>query len=36
MKKYLNKVVDLFIKLSDRFLEVSFQRTEDKLMRKNK
>jgi hypothetical protein len=36
MKKYWSKVNIFFNNLVDKFLEVSLQRTEDKLMNKNK
>jgi len=36
MKKYYDKIVKFLDKTINKFLEVSFQRTEDRLMRKNK
>tara|TARA_R110001606_G_scaffold224169_2_gene372241 strand:- start:357 stop:467 length:111 start_codon:yes stop_codon:yes gene_type:complete len=36
MKKYLYKVANFFDNVLNNFLEKSFQRTEDKLMRKKK
>ena len=36
MRKYWNKLGFFLSDLVNRFLEVSFQRTEDRLMRKNK
>ena len=36
MRKYQNKLVNFINNLLDRFFEVSFQRTEDRLMRKDK
>ena len=36
MRKYQNKLSEFLSNLLDKFFEVSFQRTADKLMRKNK
>tara|TARA_R110002020_G_scaffold100831_2_gene238001 strand:- start:683 stop:793 length:111 start_codon:yes stop_codon:yes gene_type:complete len=36
MRKFWIKKLNLFNNIIDKLLEVSFQKTEDKLMRKNK